>query len=140
MTLPRLLIVEDNLDYQELYQDVLAEEYALSFAADKESALALLATQRFDVALVDVRLREQETENRDGLLVAEAIRAQGHPTAILLKSGFPLESQLAPRIEALHLFAVLDKSAAGQLRELRALLAQATEDEGRKTKYEGTAG
>lgn len=140
MAHPRLLIVEDNLDYQELYQDVLAEEYILSFAADIESALALIAAQRFDIALVDVRLREQEAENRDGLLVAEAIRAEGHPTAILLISGFPLEGQLAPRIEALELFAFLDKSAAGQLQELKMLLAWAASDEGRVTKDEGATG
>jgi ActR/RegA family two-component response regulator len=88
--------------------------------------LAVLRNQSFDIALVDMRLKADERGNTDGLDVAQFIRDMGYSTQIILKSGFPTEtSEIEKKLEILKLFAVLDKAAEGQVRQLSETVAQA---------------
>ena len=76
--------------------------------------------------MIDIRLDEDDRENRDGLDVAEFIRDLDLPMGVVLKSGFPSEKpEIVARVAAIKAAAVLDKSGATQVRELRAALEQA---------------
>ena len=118
---PKLLIVEDDSTIQDIYQEVFEVDYDLQIAGNKENALTALRNQVFDVAVVDMRL-EDEPENKDGLVVVQFIRELGYAIPVILKSAYPTE---VPDIERLGLFATLDKTAEGQIRQLQEVVARA---------------
>ena len=124
-----VLVVEDNPAYQELYEEVLEAQYDVTVTNSKEDARHLLRTKRFDVAIIDMRLRDDEPENVDGLDIAELIRDLNQSTAMILKSGFPTDekTEVASRMEKLNFVAVLDKSAKGQVQKLTEAVARSIE-------------
>jgi DNA-binding NtrC family response regulator len=120
-----VLVVEDDLSYQELYEEILADEYELEIVASAGEARAALCQRHFDVAVVDMRLK-QVRDNVDGLAVLEFARALDLPTRLILKSGFPTQTaDIEARLSRLRPFAVLDKSADNQAEQLLRLVAQA---------------
>lgn len=123
---PRILIVEDDPSFQEIYEEILGEEYALHIAANKELAIESVRNQVFDLAIIDMRLKAHEKDNVDGLIVARFIRDLNILMPIILKSGFPTGTpEVNQQMAELKLFAILDKSTEGQVKELRAVVAQA---------------
>lgn len=122
----RMLVVEDELSYQELYADILSAHYELTMVSSKEAAMSSLRKQSFDIALVDMRLKANERGNIDGIDVIEFIRALNIPTVVILNSGFPTQTpEITARLKKLDVFAVLDKSADGQVEKLTETIAQA---------------
>ncbi len=122
----KILIIEDNPAFQELYEEILEADYALEAAENKEEAFACVRKEEPDIALVDMRLEAKEKGNRDGLEVVQLIRDLGYKTEIILKSGFPTEtSESTTRMERLNILAVLDKSADDQVQELMDAIAKA---------------
>ena len=125
---PRILIVEDSITFQEIYQEILGADYAVTIAEDKQSAEAQLRTHPFDVALIDMRLREGDSDNTDGLDIAAFVRTHCPTTVMILKSGFVTVAEASgfrERIESLGFFAVLDKTEEGQIQVLRETVARA---------------
>jgi len=120
---PRVLVVEDSESYQELYAEILAD-FDVTIVGSKEAALAI-ADQLFDVAVIDMRLKEIR-DNVEGLDVAEHLRLVAPSTKVILKSGYPLQTaEIAERIKQLNLDGVLDKSADYQARTLRDAIRKA---------------
>jgi len=71
---PRILVVDDIPDQVEGIIHLLEKEhFDVILANSKESALRILEGGTFDIALIDVKLCEEEPNNRDGLYVAERI-------------------------------------------------------------------
>lgn len=120
MTRIRILIVEDSPAYQEMYQEMLEIEYDTLVVDNKIDAQRLLRQQTFDIAIIDMRLKEDEPDNIDGLDVAELIRDLDLRTAMIMKSGFPTDerNEVVSRMRNLNFTAVLDKSAEEQIKEL----------------------
>jgi CheY-like chemotaxis protein len=115
---PRVLVVEDSESYQELYTEILSDDFDVTIVGSKEEALAL-ADQLFDVAVIDMRLKEVR-DNVEGLDVAEHLRWVASSTRVILKSGYPLQTaEIAERIKQLNPDGVLDKSADNQAKTLR---------------------
>jgi CheY-like chemotaxis protein len=115
----RILIVEDNPSFQEIYEEILGANYHLEIVDDKEKAVSFLRGQIPDVAIIDMRLKSDERGNVDGLEIGQFIRDLGYKTIVILKSGFPTESQeITTRIKKLGIFRVLDKNADDQLNQL----------------------
>jgi CheY-like chemotaxis protein len=107
----RVLVVEDEMSFQELYEDLLSSLYDISIVGSKEEAIARLRQQSFDVALIDMRLQGGKIRDTDGLDVADFIRDMNFSTAIILNSGFPTQTpEIEERMKRLHVTAVLDKS------------------------------
>lgn len=52
----RILLVEDDPDYQELLEMILRKTYRLSVCASAEEALEKLAHERFDLIISDIHL------------------------------------------------------------------------------------
>ncbi|MEW6546243.1 MAG: sigma-54 dependent transcriptional regulator [Bacillota bacterium] len=77
---PKLLLVDDEPHMGWLLGQILGDEYDLSFAASGQEAVALLRSERPDLALVDLRLGQE-----DGLeLLRELHRVQpGMPVIVL---------------------------------------------------------
>jgi PAS domain S-box-containing protein len=80
----RVLLVEDDAQARELYRDMLAAAgFQAVEAADAASALALLAREMFDAAVVDYSLPDI-----DGLSLARRIGANWPGVAIVFASGY----------------------------------------------------
>ncbi len=84
---PRVLIVEDDSTWQTVYRDALtAAGYLVETAGDLATAMEVLDRRFFHVAVVDLKLSEDES-NRDGLLVLRRIWALDE-TLVVVGSGF----------------------------------------------------
>lgn len=91
----RLLIVDDNRDAAELLGESLRDIAETRVVFDGPSALALLATFRPDVALLDIGLPEM-----DGYDLARRIRAAAPDTRLIAVSGYGREDDRRRSAEA----------------------------------------
>jgi CheY-like chemotaxis protein len=79
-SLRRVLVVEDDDDVRDLFRELLQlHGHYVVVAKDGREALALLAAERFDIALVDISL-----PGIDGREVARRARAQLGPRTPML--------------------------------------------------------
>ena len=84
----KILVVEDNHDYQELLQNFLeSAEHEVTPAGDDMSALALLSRHSFDLILLDIML-----PGNDGFDICEKIRAQGNTTPVVMLTALDNEA------------------------------------------------
>jgi len=80
----RVLLIEDDAQARELYRDILgAAGYRVAEAPTAAAALEILARERFDVAVVDYSLPDQ-----DGLTLARRIVADHPGVALVFASGY----------------------------------------------------
>jgi DNA-binding response OmpR family regulator len=90
----RLLLVEDDAMIGEAVRDLLrGEHYAVDWATDGDMADAALATQPYDLVLLDLGL-----PRRDGLAVLRGLRARKDRTPVLIATA---RDGVAQRIEGL---------------------------------------
>lgn len=88
--MPKLLIVEDDLDIQELLQNFLQDAgYETSIANDGVEAISLFSIQQFDLILLDIMLPKI-----DGFTVCELIRKQSQVPIIMLTALNGEEEQI----------------------------------------------
>ena len=79
----RLLLVEDDPMIGEAVRDLLrAEGYAVDWANDGDMADAALATQAYDLVLLDLGF-----PRRDGLAVLRDLRARNDRTPVLIATA-----------------------------------------------------
>ncbi|HWQ12173.1 MAG TPA: response regulator transcription factor [Roseiflexaceae bacterium] len=88
----RILLVEDDATTRRLLASGLASAgYQVTDAPDGETAVALLAAERFDLVITDIRMRRV-----DGVQVLQAARQQPQPAAVILLTGYSsVESAVA---------------------------------------------
>ncbi|MGO4476357.1 PAS domain S-box protein [Massilia sp. 2TAF26] len=80
----RVLLIEDDAQARELYRDILGTAgYRVAEAPTAAAAIAILARERFDVAVVDYSLPDQ-----DGLTLARRIVADHPGVALVFASGY----------------------------------------------------
>ena len=85
----RILVVDDIEDWRTTLSGLLLDEgYKVEVADSPASALALLDTYTFDLALLDVRLIESEDGNTEGLTLASKIREIRPGVKIVLITGY----------------------------------------------------
>ncbi len=90
----RLLLVEDDTMIGEAVQDLLrAENYAVDWVKDGESADTALRTHGYDLVLLDLGL-----PRRDGLNVLRALRARHVPVPVLIATA---RDSVPQRVEGL---------------------------------------
>src|ERR1700760_1823934 len=84
----RVLIVEDIPENRSTYEIALSTDgHMVDVAQSRTEALLLLRRKSYDVALVDLRLVENDESNMEGLAVLDALHASGEGTALLVLSG-----------------------------------------------------
>jgi DNA-binding NtrC family response regulator len=85
----RVLVVEDNDDIQELLRATLVSEgYRFARARDGAQMRRILAEQRVDVCVIDVRLAGSE----DGLSLAQAAAEEGYGVILVSADLLLMES------------------------------------------------
>ena len=88
--MPKILVVEDDFDIQELLQNFLqAANYKVTIASDGVEALSFFANQQYDLILLDIMLPKI-----DGFTVCELIRKQSQVPIIMLTALNGEEEQI----------------------------------------------
>lgn len=82
MSSNRILIVDDDAGLRRTLERILAPDYHVQAVAGAAEALERLETAEFDLALVDVRLRDG-----DGYSLCQAIRGRRPQTDVILITG-----------------------------------------------------
>ncbi|MDR9436398.1 MAG: response regulator, partial [Thiohalophilus sp.] len=119
---PRVLYVEDDVDLQNVIGRMLQEQVALFRATSLQEAREQLASQNFDLILLDVNLPDGS-----GLTLLEQLRDQRPPPATVIFSNRDLDNDVTTQVSA-----ALCKSNTSQqtlLETLAACLQQRTRPE-----------
>ena len=80
----RVLVVDDKGSFLALFRRILPADTEVACASDGARALELLATQRFDVVVTDVRM----PGGADGIEVLKKVRASSDETAVILMTAY----------------------------------------------------
>lgn len=91
MTDPRhkILVVDDLPDWRATLGGLLADEgYDVEVADSLPQALEFLETDRFDLAVLDMRLDERDEGNTEGLDLAAKIRKRWPAVKIIIITGY----------------------------------------------------
>ncbi|HET60058.1 MAG TPA: response regulator [Chloroflexi bacterium] len=84
-----ILVVDDLPDVRTTVLGLLLDEgYKVRSASNRANALELIEAERFDVAILDIRLDETDEENQDGLLLMHEIRERDPNIAILIMTAY----------------------------------------------------
>ena len=137
----RVLVVDDKENYLRLFERILEEAGGtqVTCAGDGAQALALIATQPFDVVVTDLRM-----PGAGGFEVLEAVKARDPSTEVVMMTGY---ATVADAVQAMRLGAYdylekpFDPDAAARVvagaAERRARRLEAAT---RRTAAEGTTG
>lgn len=88
MAQPRILIVEDDGEWQEIYRRCLADSnYEIATARKLNTALALLEEQSFDVVITDLKMLGGQ-EEFSGFSVLEQAKATNPEVQVIVITGF----------------------------------------------------
>ncbi len=79
----RVLVVDDKENMLKLFGRILGEGYAVSTASDGARALALIASEEFDVVVTDIRM-----PGAGGFEVLQAVKARAPSTEVVMMTGY----------------------------------------------------
>jgi CheY-like chemotaxis protein len=118
-----VLVVEDDSSWRMIYQEILEEEgYRVGLAASQAEACQILDECTYDVAIIDLRLADDDSKNTDGIAVVRMLRDRGVPTRVIVKSSY-LTKPTRTQLKQLGVFAIVDKD--GDIKRLLELVAGA---------------
>jgi len=81
---PKVLVVDDDAGIRETMADILAlEGYEVTLAADGEEAIAIAQRERFDVALLDIRMPKM-----DGVETLKILKNMAPEIRVIMITGF----------------------------------------------------
>jgi len=121
----RVLIVEDDPGWREIYTDILGEAgYELQYAVSYGEARGLLQRARFQAAVVDLHLvsSADPEENRDGFALLRVSAARNLPTIVVSALGAPDDIDRA--YDEFGVFAFIEKEAFDR-KAFRQIVAEA---------------
>lgn len=83
----RILIVDDILHWRKLLASILGE-YELGIFDNYEDAASAISQSRFDIAILDVRLDDDNVFNVDGIGLLKKIRKHQPEVKIVILTGY----------------------------------------------------
>jgi len=121
---PTLLIVDDNEAFLTSLQRALRGDYEVRCARSAAEAITLLSPSP-DVALLDLRLKEDDPANRDGLVLLQTLRQQFPHLPVLMITAY---GDIDTAVECMKQGAVdFIQKPKVDLREINTRLARALE-------------
>ena len=96
----KILVVDDLPDWRVTLSGLLKDEgYAVQVAGSSDAALSLLASDHFDLALLDMRLDETDESNTEGLDLADKIRQRWPEVKTVIITGYGTPDTLRRAME-----------------------------------------
>jgi DNA-binding NtrC family response regulator len=96
----KLLIVDDIEEYLEAVEGLLSPKYEVFKARNLEESINTLKKEKIDLAIIDIRLKEDDPSNRDGLKVVKWIKENSPDTIPIVMSAY---KEFDYAVEALNL-------------------------------------
>lgn len=121
---PRVLVVEDDANWREIYAEILAEgDYAVDCAVSYGEARGWLQRVDYDLAIVDLNLASSAAPegNRDGFFLLRAARQRGVPAIVVSALGDPADIDRA--YDEFGIFAFVEKEGFDRANFARLLAA-----------------
>ncbi|MEO0129639.1 MAG: response regulator [candidate division WOR-3 bacterium] len=122
----KILIVDDIEDYLRSLENALKGDFEIIKAMSLSEAKERM-NKEIKVALVDIRLKEDDPQNRDGLVFLEWVKMNYPETKVIIMSAYR-EFDLA--VEALNLGAEYFLRKPINLVELKGTIKTVLEDRG----------
>jgi two-component system response regulator (stage 0 sporulation protein F) len=124
----KVLIVEDEATWRKLYQKVLEKEgYQVWTAGSLPAALDLLDHHFFHVAIVDIRLVDDQPGNQDGIEVVKRISQDDEGTKVIIITAFGTIQMTRDAFKEYDVFEFMEKQTHDQARFCQ-VVAQAAEE------------
>lgn len=79
----KVLVVDDDVQFSDYLDSLLSDEFALSFAGDKKSALACFDREHFDLCILDYRLPDG-----NGHDIVRELRSRSIQTPVFMVTGY----------------------------------------------------
>ena len=121
----KILVVDDVQDYLNSLARALSGEHVVLTASDLEQAQQII-DNTIELALLDIRLSEQDTANRDGILLLSRIKEKYPQIAVIMMSAYRDFDAVA---DALNLGASYYLKKPISMRELRGLISSLAKGE-----------
>ena len=84
----KILVVDDLEDYLEAIEGMLWGEYEVLKARDKKEAMEVFENERVDAAIIDIRLDEEDAQNKEGLDVLKWIKKKNPDFPVIIMSAY----------------------------------------------------
>jgi DNA-binding response OmpR family regulator len=95
MSIPKILIVEDDIELIEIYEIIFTQEdFEVKIAYDGKQGLAMLRSFRPDVILLDIMMPEM-----DGFEFIKKVRADKNPVKIVVNSNLSQDDEIKKAME-----------------------------------------
>ncbi|KPQ40855.1 MAG: putative response regulator [Phormidium sp. OSCR] len=92
----KVLIVDDQARWRTMFKTLLGKmdlPLTISESDSIESASQLLKETTFDLAILDLRLVDEENQNLDGLVLLRNIKKKCPETKVILATAYPSKLQ-----------------------------------------------
>ncbi len=122
----KILIVDDIEEYLRSLENALRDEYDVRTAKSLKEAKEKVTSEEVDIVLADIRLSEEEKDNRDGLVFLEWLKMNKPKIPVIMMSAYK-EFDLA--VDALNLGAEYFLKKPINLVELKGILTTVIKNE-----------
>lgn len=110
----RVLVVDDHVNWLELVKTILGESgHQVMTTSSYNEAEALLRSGDFDVAILDMRLIDEEPYNVQGMALLRQIRESSSGTRAVILTGYPDVNQKEIALNVYQADAYMEKVPEG---------------------------
>ena len=112
----QILLVDDNHFWREQLGGFLEDSgYRVITAASKEAAIQCITNNKnCDLAIIDMRLNEEDEDDRDGITLGIWLRDNGYDLPIIIMSGYDMDIEIVKKATLRPFqFAVVGKNKIG---------------------------
>jgi len=95
----KILVVDDIPEYLDIFEIMLPDEYIVDRALSLEEAMNKIENSPPDIAIVDVRLNEEDEANKEGLELLRWIKKNYPEIAVIMISAY---KEFEFRVESLE--------------------------------------
>lgn len=86
--IPRVLIVDDIPEYVDSIEAYLEDSFEVLKAGSLDKAKKILEENIVSIAIIDIRLKEDDPENKEGLELLKWLKEKSSETKIIVMSAY----------------------------------------------------
>lgn len=111
----KILVVEDQQGWRNLLTDILNRDgHEVIPATNFQEAKERIDNDRFDLAIIDMRLVDSDSYNIQGMAVLQEVKKQYPDLKVIILTGYPDSAQRIKSIEDYHADDYLEKVPDGK--------------------------
>jgi len=136
----KILVVEDTTDVRITLKGILEDRrYFVRAVANESEAIVEISSERFDFALIDVRLHDGGEEDQSGLSLAMAIHTLKPDMRIIMLSRYICSSHIVRAVRYHGAIDFIDKSTPDWVSRVLQAISEAQQTEAEPRRFKGLA-